>query len=316
MDLQEFLSWLDTEFSKYSVLAKSNPRSLNELVYVLRRTDRDFSINWETVGGFASIPTIREAFIPSRDLAMKVEVIGYDEDSFDGKTYCSITVNALDGPCANGVIYPSSMKCNGDDTAESKVFTIGGSVLANGNSDFCGLCGRVTEIRDGEDKETENEGADIYCDFDKPGKDHMIAEIETRFSKLYQMPKRIDELPLDGVIMAAEMLEPVADALPTARESCMSCSTPTMESATTSSVYSRYLRIVRYSCAGCLMIWRISRKKRATKPCFRTPANTTIEHPSRLSPLPSRSRASRWTTSSLRCLPTVARKKVWRHEPA
>ena len=214
MDLQEFLSWLDTEFSKYSVLAKSNPRSLNELVYVLRRTDRDFSINWETVGGFASIPTIREAYIPSRDLAMKVEVIGYDEDSFDGKTYCSITVKALDGPCANGVIYPSSMKCNGDDTAESKVFTIGGSVLANGNSDFCGLCGRVTEIRDGEDKKTENEGADIYCDFDKPGKDHMIAEIETRFSKLYQMPKRIDELPLDGVIMAAEMLEPVADALP------------------------------------------------------------------------------------------------------
>lgn len=55
MDLQEFLSWLDTEFSKYSVLAKSNPRSLNELVYVLRRTDRDFSINWETAGGFASI---------------------------------------------------------------------------------------------------------------------------------------------------------------------------------------------------------------------------------------------------------------------
>ena len=98
--------------------------------------------------------------------------------------------------------------------ADNQIFTIGGSVLANGNSDYCGLCGRITEVRDGDDKETENEGPDIYCDFDIPDKDHMIAEIETRFSKLYQTPKCIDELPLDGVIMAPEMLEPVADTLP------------------------------------------------------------------------------------------------------
>ena len=101
MNLQEFLSWLDLEFDKYPMLAKSNPRSVNELAYVLRHSDRDFSINWNTDKGFASIPTIREAFIPSRYLALKVEVIGYDEDVIDGETYYSITVKILEEPSAN-----------------------------------------------------------------------------------------------------------------------------------------------------------------------------------------------------------------------
>lgn len=98
--------------------------------------------------------------------------------------------------------------------ANGKAFTIGGLVLANGNSDYRGLYGRITEIRDGGDKDTENEGADIYCDFEIPGKAHMIAEIEARFSALYRTPKTIGELPLDGVIMAPEMLEPIAEKLP------------------------------------------------------------------------------------------------------
>lgn len=98
--------------------------------------------------------------------------------------------------------------------AEGKTFAVGSVIWANDKSDYAGLFGIVTEIRDGGDKETENEGADIYCDFDIPHKAHMIAEIETRFSKLYQMPKQIGELPLGGAIMAPDMLEPVADKLP------------------------------------------------------------------------------------------------------
>lgn len=96
---------------------------------------------------------------------------------------------------------------------EGRTFLIGGMVWANDESDYRGLFGRITEIRDGMDKDTENEGADIYCDFLIPKHDYMIGEIETRFSKLYQIPKRIDELPLGGVIMAPEMLEPVAETL-------------------------------------------------------------------------------------------------------
>lgn len=99
-------------------------------------------------------------------------------------------------------------------TTEGKNFAICGMVWANSESDYCGLFGYVSEIRDGDDKETENEDAEIVCDFMVPTKEHMVTEIESRFSKLYRMPKRIDDLPLDGVVMASEMLEPVTEKLP------------------------------------------------------------------------------------------------------
>lgn len=99
-------------------------------------------------------------------------------------------------------------------TSAGKTFAIGGMVFSNSESDYCGLFGRVSEIRNGSDKETENEGAEIVCDFMVPAKAHIVAEIENHFSKLYQMPKTISELPLDSVVMDADMLEPVTEALP------------------------------------------------------------------------------------------------------
>ena len=104
---------------------------------------------------------------------------------------------------------------NGETFAEAgKTFRIGGMVWANDNSDYCDLFGFVKEIRSGSDKETENTGPDIYCDFLLPEQEYMVGELEKRFSELYRMPKHIDELPLGGVVMAPEMLEPVAEALP------------------------------------------------------------------------------------------------------
>ena len=94
---------------------------------------------------------------------------------------------------------------------EGRTFLIGGMVWANDESDYRGLFGRITEIRDGADKDTENEGPDIYCDFMVPEQEYMVNEIEKRFSALYRTPKHMNELPLDDVIMAPDMLEPVAD---------------------------------------------------------------------------------------------------------
>lgn len=100
---------------------------------------------------------------------------------------------------------------------DGRTFTIGGVVLANGASDYAGLIGRVTEIRTGDDKETENDGPDIVCAFDVPEREAVVKVIEARFSKLYRMLKQIDELLLDSVIMAPEMLEPVAESLPASK---------------------------------------------------------------------------------------------------
>ena len=38
---------------------------------------------------------------------------------------------------------------------EGKVFTIGGIICANDESEYAGLCGTVMEIRSGDDRETE-----------------------------------------------------------------------------------------------------------------------------------------------------------------
>ena len=46
--------------------------------------------------------------------------------------------------------------------ADGKVFTIGGRISANGESEYEGLFGTITEIRSGADRETENDVPDIY----------------------------------------------------------------------------------------------------------------------------------------------------------
>lgn len=98
--------------------------------------------------------------------------------------------------------------------AENRRFTIGGEVFANGNSEYMGLFGTVTEIRTGSDRETENDTPDIHCAFVPPESPGMVSDMEQRFSDLYRCPKKIGELALDYAIMAPEMLEPIPASLP------------------------------------------------------------------------------------------------------
>ena len=69
---------------------------------------------------------------------------------------------------------------------DGKEFTIGGGVFANDESEYMGLYGTVTEIRTDEDRDTENDTPDIYCEFMSPDSVAMAAELETRFSDLYR----------------------------------------------------------------------------------------------------------------------------------
>lgn len=86
-------------------------------------------------------------------------------------------------------------------------YTIGQRVYANGQSDWEGLLGVIMEIRTDEDKETENETPDFYCSFDAPVLPADVKELEERFSNLYQEPKKMEDISLDEVIMAPEMVE-------------------------------------------------------------------------------------------------------------
>jgi len=92
---------------------------------------------------------------------------------------------------------------------EDKMFIVGEEVYAT-ESDYAGLLGRITEIRTGEDKDTENEGPDVYCSF-RPPIFRQDAEL------VRKMMFGSEELSLDLVIMAPEMLTPtryVGDGLP------------------------------------------------------------------------------------------------------
>ena len=81
MTNNEFHDWLAAEFSKYPLLNKSNPKSVNELCYVLRMSGKDFTLNEiDENGGFSFVPTVRDAFIPTRCLARNIVKLEYEED--------------------------------------------------------------------------------------------------------------------------------------------------------------------------------------------------------------------------------------------
>ena len=72
-------------------------------------------------------------------------------------------------------------------------YTIGASVVGTDQSEYEGLTGYIYEVRDGADKETENETPDLYCNFDPPDDPAEIAELEAVFSDLYDEPKTLEE---------------------------------------------------------------------------------------------------------------------------
>ena len=87
-------------------------------------------------------------------------------------------------------------------------YSIGDVVIGTDASEYEGLAGTIIEIRDGEDKETENETPDIYCSFEPPLLPEDVKALEETFSELYEEPKTIEDIVLDMVIMAPEMIVP------------------------------------------------------------------------------------------------------------
>lgn len=75
-----------------------------------------------------------------------------------------------------------------------KTFNVGQKVVSV-SGDYRGLSGKILEIRTGEDKETENEDIDIYCQFNPPVHPSDIEDFKNRFPYL-------DDIGFDFVIMS------------------------------------------------------------------------------------------------------------------
>ncbi|MCQ2442300.1 MAG: hypothetical protein MJ077_04120 [Oscillospiraceae bacterium] len=92
---------------------------------------------------------------------------------------------------------------------EGKRYIVGQSVKTVEESDYPSMFGRILEIRTDEDRETENETPDIYCEFYAPICLDEIQALEEHFSALYGCPKKLDDVSLDCVIMQPDELTPI-----------------------------------------------------------------------------------------------------------
>lgn len=103
------------------------------------------------------------------------------------------------------------MKYNAEFTYQGVVYKIGAPIVGTAESEYKGLFGKITKIRTGKDKLTDNKTPDIYCSFDIPVLQQEINDVEARFSELYGAKKWIDDITLDEVILAPEMIKPLPD---------------------------------------------------------------------------------------------------------
>lgn len=92
-----------------------------------------------------------------------------------------------------------------------KTYFIGEEIVAENNTEYGGLFGKIIEIRTDADKETDNETPDIYCSFDPPVFPKEIEKLENSFSKLYRIPRKLDDIALDSVIMAPDMIKNISE---------------------------------------------------------------------------------------------------------
>ena len=102
------------------------------------------------------------------------------------------------------------LKTLGDEFQYNGIsYKIGEQIIGTEQSEYAGLLGTVMQIIDGEDKETENPTPDFYCCFTPPVLPYDIERLEQTFSGLYGSPKTLEDIALDSVIMAPEMVVPV-----------------------------------------------------------------------------------------------------------
>jgi len=93
MTNNEFQIKLNNMFAKHPEIARSSPKSLNELMYVLRmESDVDYCINLIDDVSIC-IPSVKETFVSSKTLARKILSIEYEEIKYNGKYYPTIIVN-------------------------------------------------------------------------------------------------------------------------------------------------------------------------------------------------------------------------------
>ena len=85
-------------------------------------------------------------------------------------------------------------------------YRVGDRIVSNAESPWEGLYGTIIEIRDGDDRETENDDLELYCSFLLPIHPDEIRKVEKKFSAVRGAETAMENIPMDMVIMAPEMI--------------------------------------------------------------------------------------------------------------
>ena len=94
---------------------------------------------------------------------------------------------------------------------KKKECMIGQKVIANSLTPYKGLLGEIIDIKIGDEKETDNEGDDIYVRFICPSDYKSCKELERRFSKLNRALITVDYIAFDEVIMFRDSLNFISE---------------------------------------------------------------------------------------------------------
>lgn len=90
----DFQKRLEEMYKSHPIITKGPRKTFNELVWVLRQHDIDYNINIPPYNGdnrWMCIPSVKECFIPVKDLAMhvsKVELDEMEDDDFEWDGIC------------------------------------------------------------------------------------------------------------------------------------------------------------------------------------------------------------------------------------
>lgn len=78
----EFQQKLEEMYASHSFITKGPRKTFNELIWTLRQDDVDYNISippYEEDMGWVCIPSVKECFIPVKELAMHVARVEFDE---------------------------------------------------------------------------------------------------------------------------------------------------------------------------------------------------------------------------------------------
>ena len=88
MTKEDFHKKLEAMYKEHSFIIAKPKITFNELVWVLRQDNVDYNISippYKEDMGWMCIPSVKECFIPVKQLAMHVNVVELDEDEeYDG----------------------------------------------------------------------------------------------------------------------------------------------------------------------------------------------------------------------------------------